>query len=62
MKPAAMISTLFLGVVAIGHLLRLVLCVDIIVGGVVVPLWVSVIACVVPAGLAVALWQESRKA
>lgn len=53
---------LFLAMVAVGHLLRLVLGVEVIVGGILVPLWVSVIACVVPAGLAVALWRENREA
>ena len=62
MKPATMISTLFLAMVAVGHLLRLVLGVEIRVGGILVPLWVSVLACVLPAGLAVGLWRESRKA
>ena len=62
MKPATMISMLFLAIVAVGHLLRLVLGVEIRIGGILVPLWVSVIACVVPAGLAVGLWRESRKA
>jgi hypothetical protein len=62
MKPATMISMLFLAMVAVGHLLRLVLGVEVTVGGILVPLWVSVIACVVPAGLAVALWRENREA
>ena len=62
MKPATMISTLFLAMVAIGHLLRLVVGIEVIVGGFVIPLWVSVIACVVPAGLAVGLWRENREA
>ena len=62
MKPATMLSMLVLAMVAIGHLLRLVLGVEIWVGGILVPLWVSVIACVVPAGLAVGLWRENRKA
>lgn len=62
MKPATMISMLFLAILAIAHLLRLVLGVEIRVGGILVPLWVSVIACVLPAGLAVGLWRESRKA
>jgi hypothetical protein len=34
----------------------------VIAGGFVIPLWVSVIACVVPAGLAVGLWRENREA
>jgi hypothetical protein len=62
MQPATMISTLFLAIVASGHLLRLVLGVEITVGGILVPLWVSVIAFVLPAGLAVGLWRENRKA
>jgi Na+/proline symporter len=62
MKPATMISMLFLAIVAVGHLLRLVLGVEIRIGGILVPLWVSVIACVLPAGLAVGLWRENRKA
>ena len=55
MKPATMLSMLVLAMVAIGHLLRFVLGVEIRVGGILVPLWVSVIACVVPAGLVVGL-------
>jgi hypothetical protein len=62
MKPATTISMLVLAMVAVGHLLRLVLGVEIRVGGILIPLWVSVIACVVPAGLAVALWRENRDA
>jgi hypothetical protein len=62
MKPATMMSTLFLVIVAVAHLLRLALRVEVIVGGILVPFWVSVIACVVPAGLAVGLWRETRKA
>jgi len=62
MKPATMISMLVLAMVAIGHLLRLVFGVEIRVGGILVPLWVSVIAFIVPAGLVVALWWENRDA
>jgi hypothetical protein len=62
MKTATKISTFFLAMVAAAHLLRLVLGVEITVGGILVPLWVSVIACVVPAGLAVGLWRENREA
>jgi len=62
MKPVTMITVLFLAMVAVAHLLRLLLGVEVTVGGTLVPLWVSVIACVVPAALAVGLWRESRKA
>ena len=60
MKPASMLSMLVLAMVAVGHLLRLALRVEVIVGGMPVPLWVSVIACVVPAGLVITLWRENR--
>ena len=62
MKPVTMITVLFLAMVAVAHLLRLLLGVEVTVGGTLVPLWVSVIACVVPAGLVVGLWLESRGA
>jgi len=61
MKPATILSMLFLAMLAAAHLLRLVLGVEVKVGGILVPLWASVIACVVAAGLAVGLWRESRK-
>jgi len=60
MKPAAVISVLLLGVFALAHLLRLLLRIEIIVAGTEVPMWVSVIACLGPATLAIALWHESR--
>jgi len=60
MKPAALISVLLLGVFALAHLLRLLLRIEVIVAGNEVPMWVSVIACLGPATLAIALWRESR--
>ncbi len=61
MKPAAMIATIFLALVALGHLVRLALHVEVIAGGVVIPLWLSAVACVFTGGLAVLLWQEGRR-
>jgi hypothetical protein len=49
-----------MALVAIAHLLRLVLRVEVVAGGVVVPLWVSLVGFVVPGALAAALWRESR--
>jgi hypothetical protein len=62
MKPATMITVLLLAMVAAAHLLRLVLQVEVRVGDILVPLWVSVILRIVPAGLAVGLCRENRKA
>ena len=61
MKPAARIATIFLALVALGHLLRLVFRVEVVAGGVVVPLLASALACIVTGGLAVLLWRESRQ-
>ncbi len=61
MKPAAMMATIFLVLVALGHLLRLALQVEVVAGGAVSPLWLSAVACVFTGGLAVLLWQESRR-
>jgi len=60
MRPAALLSILVLGVVALAHLLRLVLRIQVIAAGNEIPMWVSVIGFLVPAALAAALWRESR--
>ncbi len=61
MKPAALIAAVFLTLVSLAHLLRLVLRVEVIAGGVTIPLWLSAVACVFTGGLAVLLWRESRR-
>jgi len=60
MKPAASLATLLLSFVAIAHLLRLVFRVEVVADGLVIPLWVSAVGFIVPGGLALALWRESR--
>ena len=61
MNPVARLVTIFLGLVALGHLLRLVFQVEVMAGGVHIPLWTSALACVVTGGLAILLWRESRR-
>ncbi|HSB79312.1 MAG TPA: hypothetical protein VLM91_11005 [Candidatus Methylomirabilis sp.] len=61
MKPIACITTIFLALVALAQFLRLVLRVKVIAGSVTIPLWASAVACVFTGGLAVLLWQESRR-
>ncbi len=58
MQPAALLSALFLCLVAVGHLLRLVLGVELVVDEVVVPMWPSVLAVLGPGALALWLWRE----
>ncbi len=61
MKPAALMATVFLALVALAQFLRLVLRVEVIAGGVAIPLGLSAVACVVTGGLAGLLWRESRR-
>ena len=61
MKPVARIVTLFLALVALAHFLRLLLQVEVVAGGVRIPLWASAVACVVTGGLAILLWRESKR-
>jgi len=60
MKLLTIVSILLMGV-SLAHLLRLIFQVDIIVGGFMVPLWVSIPGFIIVAGAgptAVAGWQE----
>jgi hypothetical protein len=61
MKPAALLATVFLSLVALLHVLRLVFQVQFIVGGTEIPMWASVLAVVGPGALAVWLWREQRQ-
>lgn len=60
MKPAASLAAILLGLMALLHLIRLVARTDIVVGGVAVPVWASLIGVLLPGGLALALWREGR--
>ena len=61
MKPAALVATLLLSVIAVLHLLRLIFQLQFIVGGTEIPMWASVLAVLGPGALAIWLWQEQRK-
>jgi hypothetical protein len=60
MKPFTTATLVILALVAIGHALRLLLGWSVTVDGADVPMWPSVVALVVTAGLAVGLWRETR--
>jgi hypothetical protein len=61
MKPARLLATIVLSLIAFGHLLRLVFHIEAIVGGFIVPMWMSVVACLFMGGLAVMLSRENRR-
>lgn len=58
MKPAALVATVFLALVALAHLARLIFQVEIRIGDVALPMWPSALATLGPGGLALWLWRE----
>ena len=61
MKPVSLIVSVLLLLIAVIHIVRIVFHVEVIVAGAVVPMWMSLVGCIVTAVLAVLLWRESRK-
>lgn len=59
-KPFTIAAITIFGFVAIGHLLRLVFGWTVVVNGIQIPMWASVVGLVVPGGLVCMLWRESR--
>ncbi len=60
-KPFTIIAVVLLSLIALVQLLRFVLGWEVTLGGVTVPVWVSGIAFLIAAGLAVMVWRELRK-
>ena len=60
MKPFTIVAVVVFSLVALLQLLRVVLGWEVTVNGILIPLWASVIACVVAATLAVMLWRETH--
>ena len=60
MKPVTTIVVLLLVAISIAHLLRLILQVDIVANGMNIPIWLSILGCIVPTVLAFMLWRENR--
>ena len=61
MKPFTIVSIVVFTLVALLQLLRVVFGWEVTVNGIFIPFWVSVIACVIGATLAVMLWRENKK-
>jgi len=59
MKPATMVATIFLFVVAILHLVRIFFHVELTVNGAMVPMWLSIFGFLFTAGLAIMIWREN---
>ena len=61
MRPATWVTTIFLALVALLHLLRVALSVPVTVGSANLPMWMSVAACLFTGGLAIVLWRENHR-
>lgn len=61
MKPVTLIVNIFVGLIAVMHLIRLLFQVPVTWGGTLVPMWTSVFGCLVTSGLAILLWRENRQ-
>ena len=61
MKPAALVTALFLDAIATLHLVRLLLQVQITVAGYEIPMWFSILGVLGPGLLAAWLWIEQRR-
>jgi hypothetical protein len=61
MKPATLVATIFICVVAVLHLVRNFLQVEVTVNGAMVPMWMSIIAFLFTGGLAIMMWRENRR-
>lgn len=60
-KPFTVTAVAIFSLAALLQLLRFILGWEITVNGVTVPVWVSGIAFVIAAGLAVLVWRETRR-
>ena len=61
MKPFTTLTCVLLALIALLQLTRVLLGWDVVVHGVAVPIWASVLATIVPAVLSVMTWRESRR-
>ena len=61
MKPVTTIVAILLMAISIAHLLRLIFQVNVVANGVNIPIWLSIVGCIIPAVLAFMLWRENRK-
>jgi hypothetical protein len=54
------VASVILGLISIGHLMRLLIRPEILIAGYLVPLWPSALACVFLGGLSFWLWRLAR--
>jgi hypothetical protein len=61
MKPVTTVVTILLVILSVLHLLRLILRIDVLINGMLVPVWLSLFGFMVPLTLAWLLWRENKR-
>jgi hypothetical protein len=61
MRPSTVITIAFLLVICAAHLVRVIYRMEIVAGGVTIPLWASVAASLGTAALAGWIWRDQRR-
>jgi hypothetical protein len=61
MKPLITIVAILLVGISAAHLVRIIFQVEILVGGFIIPIWVSIIGFIIPLVLALLLDRENKK-
>ena len=60
-RAAALVTAIFLWLIALAQLLRVLFRVEVSAGNVSIPLWVSILAFIILAALGIWLWRERRE-
>ncbi|OLB23249.1 MAG: hypothetical protein AUH95_03440 [Nitrospirae bacterium 13_2_20CM_2_63_8] len=61
MKPFTTIAIVIFSLVAVLHVLRLMFRWEVVINGLVMPMWVSVVGIIVAGGLALLVWREAKQ-
>jgi protein-S-isoprenylcysteine O-methyltransferase Ste14 len=60
MKPFTKIADFILAIVALVHLARVFFNETVMIGNLEIPMWVSIVGCIVASILSIGLWRESK--
>ena len=61
MKPFTTIAIVIFSLVAVLHVLRLMFRWEVVINGLLMPMWVSVVGIIVAGGLALLVWREAKQ-
>ncbi|MCZ6675282.1 MAG: hypothetical protein O7C75_20300 [Verrucomicrobia bacterium] len=61
MKPVSTIVVVVFALVALVHLMRIIQSWEVLVNGVSIPMWTSVVGAVIAGGLAILIWREAQR-